>query len=113
MLKVGDVVELRPGVVRRMMTKEGEKIYSQSLTSRIITLKAEENTLLFAVPGGLLGCGLSLDPYLTRSNRLVGNIIGYPDKMPKAVNVITTRYYLMRRLLGVKTDANKKSAKVS
>ena len=32
----------------------------------------EKNDLLYAVPGGLIGVGLRVDPSLTRSNRLVG-----------------------------------------
>lgn len=38
---------------------------------------------MYAVPGGLIGVGLKVDPFLTRADRLVGQIIGHPGKMPE------------------------------
>jgi translation initiation factor 2 subunit 3 len=51
----------------------------------VTSLKADENILMYAVPGGLIGVGLKIDPFLTRTDRLVGNIIGHRDQMPKVV----------------------------
>lgn len=59
---------------------------------------------MFAVPGGLIGVGLKIDPCLTRADRLVGSMIGYPDLMPQVVIEIDIYFYLLRRLLGVKTE---------
>ena len=53
--------------------------------SKITTLKADENHLMYAVPGGLIGVGLKVDPFITRTDRLVGQIIGHPGKMPEVV----------------------------
>ena len=47
---------------------------------------AEDNDLLYAVPGGLIGCGLKVDPTLTRSDRLVGHVLGHPGKLPEVYN---------------------------
>lgn len=49
------------------------------ILSRIVTLKAENNKLLYAVPGGLIGVGLMVDPSITRNDRLVGNVLGHPN----------------------------------
>ena len=77
-------------------------------------MKADENHLMYAVPGGLIGVGLKVDPYLTRADRLVGQIIGHPGKMPDVVFEIEVTFYLLRRLLGVKSDsADKTRQKVS
>lgn len=77
-------------------------------------MKADENHLMFAVPGGLIGVGLKVDPFLTRADRLVGQIIGHPGKMPDVVLEIEASYYLLRRLLGVKSEsADKAKQKVS
>jgi len=70
--------------------------------SKITSLKADENHLLYAVPGGLIGVGLKVDPFITRTDRLVGQIIGHPGKMPEVVVEIDAQFYLLRRLLGVK-----------
>jgi len=34
----------------------------------------EKNNLIYAVPGGLIGVGLTIDPFLTRGDRLVGRV---------------------------------------
>lgn len=70
-------------------------------------MKADENHLIHAVPGGLIGVGLKVDPFLTRADRLVGQIIGHPGKMPDVVLEIEAQYYLLRRLLGVKSEGDK------
>ena len=51
-LKLGDEIEIRPGVV----TKDAEgRMNCIPIFSRIVTLFAEQNDLKFAVPGGLIG----------------------------------------------------------
>ena len=51
-LKLGDEIEIRPGVV----TKDSEgKMTCIPIFSRIVSLFAEQNDLKFAVPGGLIG----------------------------------------------------------
>jgi translation initiation factor 2 gamma subunit (eIF-2gamma) len=50
--KLGDEIEVRSGVV----TKDAEgKMTCKPIFSRIVSLFAEQNTLKFAVPGGLIG----------------------------------------------------------
>jgi translation initiation factor 2 subunit 3 len=54
-LKLGDEVEIRPGIV----SKDAEgRVKCRPIFSRIVTLLAESNLLKFAVPGGLIGIGL-------------------------------------------------------
>ena len=45
-------------------------------------MHSEKNSLVYAVPGGLIGVGLVVDPSLTRNNNMVGNILGSVGKMP-------------------------------
>merc|ERR1712151_1479117 len=66
-----------------------------------------------AVPGGLIGVGTKIDPTLTRGDRLVGHVLGHPGKLPSIYNEIEVKYYLLRRLLGVKTEGDSKAGKVS
>ena len=66
-LREGDEIEIRPGI----MTKSGDCV---PIHSRIVSLFAEKNTLKYAVPGGLIGVGTKIDPILTRSDRLVGQV---------------------------------------
>lgn len=73
---------------------------------------------MYAVPGGLIGVGLKVDPVITRSDSLVGQIIGHPGKMPEVLSEIEVAHYLLKRLLGVKAtthskEEDKKNTKVS
>lgn len=53
-----------------------------------------------------------MDPTLCRGDRLVGQVLGYPGTLPSIYTELEISYFLLRRLLGVKTD-DKKQAKVS
>jgi translation initiation factor 2 subunit 3 len=46
------------------------------------SLEAERNDLLYAVPGGLIGVGLLIDPSLTRNDKMVGNVLGEVGSLP-------------------------------
>merc|ERR1719247_3463118 len=81
--------------------------------SKVSSLAAESNSLQFAVPGGLIGVGTKIDPTLTRADRLVGQVLGHPGKLPSIFLEIEVKYYLLRRLLGVKTEGDAKAGKVS
>lgn len=110
-LKVGDEVEIRPGVISKN-SSTGE-MGCKPLFSRIVSLLAENNQLLYAIPGGLIGAGLNIDPHLSKGDRLVGNIIGTPGDLPEVYDELNIKYSLMRRLVGVKSDGLSGSDKVS
>jgi len=109
-LKVGDIVEIRPGIVSK---DSAGNFLCKPIRSQIMSLAAEQNSLQFAVPGGLIGIGTKIDPTLTRGDRLVGHVVGHPDKLPHIFSEIEVKYYLLRRLLGVKTEGDSKAGKVS
>ena len=99
---------MRPGIV----TKDAEgKIHCRPIYSRIVSLLAEQNPLQFAVPGGLIGVGTKIDPTLCRADRLVGQVLGEVGKLPAIYTELEINYFLLRRLLGVKSD-DKKQTKV-
>lgn len=61
---------------------------------------------MYAVPGGLIGVGMKIDPVLSRSDQLVGQIIGHSGKMPDVLSEIDVTFYLLKRLLGVKATSS-------
>merc|ERR1712130_325568 len=83
------------------------------IRSRIMSLAAEQNALQYAVPGGLIGVRTKIDPAQTRGDRLVGQVVGLPGQLPNIFIEIEVKYYLLRRLLGVKTEGDAKAGKVS
>jgi len=108
-LKLGDEIEIRPGIVSK---DDAGRIQCRPIFSRIVSLFAENNDLKFAVPGGLIGVGTRVDPTLCRADRLVGFVLGLRGKLPSIYTEIEVNYFLLRRLLGVKT-ADGKQAKVA
>ncbi|EDO15676.1 hypothetical protein Kpol_1008p14 [Vanderwaltozyma polyspora DSM 70294] len=104
--KLGDEIEIRPGIV----TKDDKgKIQCKPIFSNIVSLFAEQNDLKFAVPGGLIGVGTKVDPTLCRADRLVGQVVGAKGHLPSIYTDIEINYFLLRRLLGVKTDGQKQA----
>jgi len=108
-LKVGQEIEVRPGVVTR--DQEG-KFCCRPILSKILSLYAENNDLQFAVPGGLIGVGTKIDPELCRADRMVGHTLGAVGSLPEIYSDIQISSFLLRRLLGVRTEGDKRGAKV-
>lgn len=108
-LRVGDAIEVRPGISRK--SQSGQMICSP-IKSVIRTMNAESNDLQYAVPGGLIGVGTKIDPTLTRADRLVGQVLGADGKLPDVYAELEVNFFLLRRLLGMKTEGEAKQAKV-
>lgn len=108
-LKLGDEIEIRPGIVTR---DDKGALQCKPIFSRIVSLNSESNDLKYAVPGGLIGVGTRIDPTLCRADRLVGHVLGLKGRLPEIYSEIEINFYLLRRLLGVRT-ADGKQAKVA
>lgn len=100
-LKVGDEIEIRPGFVVR---NEKNQSSCKPLYTKIISLHAERNELQFAVPGGLIGVGTVIDPSVCRADRLTGQVAGTRGSLPPVYTELQIRFYLLARLLGVKSN---------
>ncbi|XP_019235042.1 PREDICTED: eukaryotic translation initiation factor 2 subunit gamma-like isoform X2 [Nicotiana attenuata] len=105
-LKVNQMVELRPGILDK--TADG-KIICRPIYSRVMSLFAEQNKLQYAVPGGLIGVGTSMDPSLSRSDMLVGQVLGDVGTLPEVyIELKIRKIKLMRRLVGVEKKESEK-----
>ncbi|KAL2459659.1 Protein-synthesizing GTPase [Forsythia ovata] len=109
-LKVNQFIEVRPGIV---VKDENGNIKCTPIYSRIVSLYAEQNELQFAVPGGLIGVGTTMDPTLTRADRLVGQVLGEVGSLPEVFVELEVNFFLLRRLLGVRTKDSERQGKVS
>jgi translation initiation factor 2 subunit 3 len=75
-IKIGDMVKIVPGIIHGNTSKP--------LIAYVTSLKTENTSLDIAYPGGLIGIGLSLDPTLSKEDKLVGNfIVGADDNSYK------------------------------
>ncbi|KAG5607672.1 hypothetical protein H5410_029164 [Solanum commersonii] len=109
-LKVNQLIEIRPGIV---VKDESGNIKCTPIYSRIVSLFAEQNELQFAVPGGLIGVGTTMDPTLTRADRLVGQVLGEVGSLPEVYVELEVNFFLLRRLLGVRTKDSERQGRVS
>lgn len=108
-LKVGLEIEIRPGILKK--DSNGKMHYSVML-SQVTSLFAEQNSITFAVPGGLLGIGTLLDPTLTRADRLVGQVLGQVGNLPAVFIELEISFFLLKRLLGVKTQESQRKIRI-
>ena len=93
-LKVGDKIEIRPGII--------EEKDCQILFTEIVGLKKAGIALEEASAGGLLGLLTKFDPSLTRSDTLVGSLIGLPGELPEVRNELKLKINLLERVVGSK-----------
>ncbi|HID17899.1 TPA: translation initiation factor IF-2 subunit gamma, partial [Candidatus Bathyarchaeota archaeon] len=78
--RVDDEIEIKPGI---KVEKKGAAHYEPLLTT-IRTLQVAGRYVQEAKPGGLVGMGTALDPSLTKSDGLVGNVVGKVGELPEA-----------------------------
>lgn len=109
-LKLNQMIEIRPGIV---VKDERGNIRCTPIYSRIVSLFAEQNELQFAVPGGLIGVGTTMDPTLTRADRLVGQVLGEVGSLPEVYVELELNFVLLRRLLGVRAKDMERQGKVA
>ena len=89
---VGEEIEIRPG------NRRGSKW--QVISTKVASLRCGFGKLETALPGGLIGIGTYLDPSLTKSDSLVGQIVGYPDELPPIWSGLQLDRHLMERVVG-------------
>ena len=68
-ISVGDYIEIKPGF---MIDGKPKKLYA-----KVLEIYSEKNKLDYAIPGGMIEIHLDIDSYLTKNNRLSGQIMGY------------------------------------
>ncbi|KAJ6327009.1 hypothetical protein OIU78_013989 [Salix suchowensis] len=107
-LKVNQFIEVRPCII---VKDEAGNMKCTPIYTRIVSLYAEQNELQFAVPGGLIGVGTTMDPTLTPADRLVGQVLGDVGSLPEVFGELEVNFFLLRRLIGVRTKGSEKQGK--
>lgn len=96
--KVGDEIEIRPGI---SIEREGKTVYNP-LISEIVSLHAGEKSIKEATCGGLVGVGTLLDPSYSKADGLSGNIAGRTGLLPAILSELTLETHILERVVGTK-----------
>ncbi len=104
-LKEGDDIEIVPGA---RINKQYIPVKTKITSIHAGTLgKVKE-----AKPGGLMSIRTEIDPAYTRSDNLVGNIIGTPDKLPPVLDELSLKVKLMDYVVGLEERTKVKNLAV-
>ena len=101
-LHTGDKIEICPG---RLVEYEGRKQWVP-IQTKVVTLLAGKHVQDEITPGGLMGVGTLLDPIMTKSDALVGQVAGEPGKLPPARSSFTMNMRLLERVVGVTDESS-------
>ena len=93
---VGDQIEIKPGIP----VQEGGKTKYDRLLTTIRSLNVSKGQVNEARSGGLVGLGTDLDPSLTKSDGLVGSVVGKVDTLPPTLSKITLDVQLFKNVVG-------------
>jgi translation initiation factor 2 subunit 3 len=93
-LKVGEEVELKPGMVDERSGK-----YVPVIT-RVSGLQTGAGSADKVGPGGLVAVGTHLDPTFTKGDQMVGSVIGKPGTLPETLEHVTLDVTLLETAVG-------------
>lgn len=94
--QVGDQIEIKPGI----SVQEGGKTRYERLLTTVRSLSVTNGQVTEAKSGGLVGLGTDLDPSLTKSDGLVGSVVGKIDTLPPTLSKITLDVKLFAKVVG-------------
>ena len=95
-LKKGEKIEIKPGIKVEI---KGKFIW-EPLVTTIESLHAGGKLLDEVGPGGLIALGTNLDPASTKSDSLIGKVIGKSESLPDALHEFSMEVNLLERVVG-------------
>jgi translation initiation factor 2 subunit 3 len=99
-LREGDEIEIRPG---RQVQIEN-RVKWEPIETKITSINAGKIKVTEAAPGGLLGIATKLDPALTKSDALAGQVVGRVGKLPPVWDRMKFDVTLMDRVVGADSE---------
>ncbi len=95
-LKVGDEIEIKPGVLEK---HKNQMVY-MPIKTKIISIYRGSYPIKQATPGGSLAFETELDNIMTKTDSLSGNIASTPDNLPEISERIKLKFELFPEVLG-------------
>jgi translation initiation factor 2 subunit 3 len=94
--EMGDEIDIMPG----LPTRQKNRLKMRELVTEITSLHVGGTAVEEALPGGLAGVGTMLDPSLTKSDGLVGSLVGRPGTLPPVLEELRLDYELFENVVG-------------
>jgi len=107
-LHEGDDFEIRPGLSMQVENR----IRWEPVVTKVTSIQTGSKKVTDATPGGLLGVGTKLDPALTKSDALAGQVAGLPGKLPPVWDRLHFQVTLMERVVGSESEVNVEPLKI-
>ena len=101
---VGDEISIGPG--RKI--EEGNKARWEPIETKIIGIQGGGNSLDDMHAGGLCGMATPLDPLITTSDNLSGQVVAKQGKLPEIRNSIDVKINLMEKVVGGEGELSEK-----
>ena len=92
--ETGDEIEIRPGLY------DEKKAKYEPIRSKISSLGTGAGIVQVVKPGGLVALGTMLDPYLVKSDSLIGSLVGLPSSLPPDIYDVTIELNLFETAVG-------------
>ncbi|MDG6985770.1 MAG: translation initiation factor IF-2 subunit gamma [Nitrososphaerota archaeon] len=93
-LRVGDEIELKPGMVEE---RSGKYV---SVITKVSSLQTGAGDADKVGPGGLVAVGTHLDPTFVKGDQMVGSVIGKPGSLPDTLEHVTLDTTLLETAVG-------------
>ncbi|MBI4257408.1 MAG: translation initiation factor IF-2 subunit gamma [Thaumarchaeota archaeon] len=93
-LTIGMDVEIRPGI----LDERGSKY--NPIRTKIASLGTGAGIVEKVNPGGLVAVGTALDPTITKSDGLLGSVLGLPEALPPILSTVTLETELFEMAVG-------------
>lgn len=95
--KVGDEIEIRPGINIQKGKDSAKKDMHVSAKTIIESISTDTGKINEAIAGGLIGLATDLDPSFTKADSLTGNVVGKIGKLPDSVIELHMEYHIFDR----------------
>ena len=101
-LKVGDEIEIKPGLNIKKANQQSYK----TLTTKILSLRKGKDNVDEILPGASISIETTLDPFLTKTDSLTGCVASLKDKLPEITDALKIKVKLFGEVLGIQEHKN-------
>lgn len=99
-LKVGDDIEIKPG----LSIKKGNQQDYKTLNAKILSLYKGNESVEEVHPGASISIETSLDPYLTKTDSLIGCLVSKKGSLPDITSNIKLKTSIFNEAIGSQID---------